>query len=272
IGPLKLHTYGLFLAMAFLLSLYLIQWDSKRSGLDAQKVVDLTFWTLLAGIIGSRVLHILMFPEEYSWSDPIGWIALWNGGLVYQGGLIGGITFCYIFMRKKKMDVWRTADVVLPYLPLAHAVGRLGCFFGYGCCYGKATDSPLGVCFPRIPADISQPATGSPAYVDYFGHLGRQLWSPPVHPTQLYEFFGLLGVFFLLLYLRKHWHPYKGFVFASYLVCYGVLRFFIEIFRGDHNPTRFAGLSDQQVFSILFALAGVGLFLIMRRRPSLRTA
>jgi phosphatidylglycerol:prolipoprotein diacylglycerol transferase len=262
----------MFLAVAFLLSLYLLQRDAKRSGLDPQAIVDLAFWTLLAGIVGSRLLHIIMFYPDYSWSNPLGWIALWNGGLVYQGGLIAGIVFCYVYMRKRGMDVWRTADVVLPYLPLAHAVGRLGCFVGCGCCYGKATNSMFGVCFPRVPADVTQPATGSPAYLDYYGANSHELWSPPVHPTQLYEFAGLLVIFGLLLYLRKNWHPYKGFVFPTYLISYGVLRFFVEMFRGDHNPTRLGGLSDQQVFSILFALAGLVIFFIMRRRPALRTA
>lgn len=272
LGPVTLHTYGLFLAIAFLAALFLIQRDAKRAGLNPQAITDMAFWTLLAAIFASRVRHILMFPDMYAWNDPLGWIAIWRGGLVFDGGLVGAILFCYVYMRWRGMDIWKTADVVLPYLPMAHAIGRLGCFFGFGCCYGKATDLPWGVCFPRIPADPSQVATGSPVYLDQFGSHGHELWSLPVHPTQLYEAVGLLAIFGMLLLMRKKWHPYKGFTLAVYMVSYGTLRFLVEFLRGDHNPTRIAGLSDQQVFSLLLAGIGLILFFTMRRRPALRTA
>lgn len=264
LGPVTLHSYGLMLAIAFLVTLYLVQRDARKFGLDANALTDMCFWTLLAGILGARFLHIVIYPEYYSLDDPIGWIAIWNGGLVFQGGLIAGIIFCYVYLRVKKIDKWLVADAGLPYLAVGHALGRIGCFLN-GCCYGLPTDGACGVSFPRVPSDVSLPATGSPAYLEQFGEHGKALWANPVHPTQLYEFFGLLLMCALLLALRKYWHPFKGFILSAYIVAYGILRFIIEFLRGDNNPTHFGPISDQQVFSLMFVLVGVGIFFVLRR-------
>ncbi len=95
----------------------------------------------------------------------------------------------------------------------------------------------------------------------------KDQWSLTVHPTQLYESFGLLAIFFLLMQLRKRWRPFDGFTLPLYLMFYGALRFFIEFLRGDHNPTHFNDmLSDQQVFCLLFVVVGAVLFTFMSRR------
>lgn len=264
LGPITLHSYGLMMAIAFLVTLYLVQRDATKFGLDPNALTDLCFWTLLAGIVGARVLHIIMYPKFYAFDDPLGWIAIWNGGLVFQGGLMAGILFCYFYLRVKSIDHWLVADVGLPYLAIGHALGRLGCFLN-GCCYGKATNSIFGVSFPRVPDNIAEKATGSPAYLDQFGERGTELWAHPVHPTQLYESVGLIVMCLFLLALRKYWHPFRGFMLAAYIVSYGLLRFFIEFFRGDKNPTHFGALSDQQVFSLVFVVAGLVVFFVLRR-------
>ncbi len=264
LGPVTLHSYGLMLAIAFLVTLYLVQRDAAKFGLDPNALTDMCFWTLLAGILGARFLHIVMYPKFYALTDPIGWIAIWNGGLVFQGGLVAGILFCYFYLRAKRIDKWLVADVGLPYLAVGHALGRLGCFLN-GCCYGKTTSSIFGIRFPRVPHNIAEEATGSPAYLDQFGAHGTELWARPVHPTQLYEFVGLLLMCLFLLALRKYWHPFRGFMLAAYIVAYGLLRFFIEFFRGDKNPTHLGPLSDQQVFSLVFMAAGLAIFYVLRR-------
>jgi prolipoprotein diacylglyceryltransferase len=132
-----------------------------------------------------------------------------------------------------------------------------------------STSLPWGIPFPRVPWDLAQPPTGSPAYLDHVDQY-RELsasvahWSYPVHPTQLYGVLGLLALCGILLSLRKHWHPFAGFTFPLYFMLYGIGRFIVEFFRGDHNPTVFDVLSQQQIFSLVFVAIGVAIFFILR--------
>jgi phosphatidylglycerol:prolipoprotein diacylglycerol transferase len=272
IGPLPIHAYGLLIAVGFLIAVLLMRRDARKVGIDPDTITDTAFWVLLLGIIGTRLLHIVMFPENYSWSDPVGWIAIWRGGLVFQGAIPPAIAYCIYALRKEGVSVWGFADVVVPYVPLAHAFGRLGCFMN-GCCYGSPTEMPWGVCFRRVPADLSEPAIGSPVWLDHVAHYGLSpdaVWTLPVHPTQLYSALGLALMCGFLLYLRKSWRPFIGFTFPLYLMFYGGFRFVVEFFRGDHNPIRLGIFSDQQVFSLLMVVCGAVVYAWLRRRAARR--
>ena len=262
IGPFSVHSYGLMIAAGFIAALYFVRRDARKADIDPLVLTDMAFWTLLVSIAGTRLLYIAMFPEEFSWSDPLGWIAVWQGGLVFQGGPPAGILFCYFYLKRKKLPVWRTADIILPYLPLGHALGRVGCFLN-GCCYGHPSNLPWAIPFRRVPWDLTQPPVGSPPFLDHLRHFSDihegSRWSHPVHPTQLYEAAALLAIMGVLLLLRKKWRPFDGFTLPAYLFLYGVWRFINEFFRGDGNPVHATGLTDQQVFSVLFALVGAGL-------------
>lgn len=272
IGPLPIHTYGTLIAIGFLTALHFIQRDARRAKLDAEVIGNAAFWTLLIGVAGTRVLHIIMFPENYSITDPIGWVALWNGGLVFQGGPPPAIAFLYFYFRKHGVPFWKVVDVAVPYLPLGQAFGRLGCF-AYGCCYGKPTEVAWGISFPRFPKDTGLEAHGSPAYIDHAYH--QHLITPDaahslaIHPTQLYASFGLFALVALLLIIRKHFRSFEAVTLPWYLMLYGVFRFIVEFFRGDHNPTIADALSMQQVFSIGFAICGLILYFVLRRRKDL---
>jgi phosphatidylglycerol---prolipoprotein diacylglyceryl transferase len=266
IGPLSLHTYGLLLALGFLTGLFFVRRGSAKIGIEPDFVNDMGFWALLVALAGTRILHIIMYREDYSWSDPVGWIAVWRGGLVFQGAILPSILFCYWYLRRKGHSFWQFSDIACTFLPLGHAVGRLGCFMN-GCCYGQRTELPWGIPFRRVPWDLEQVATGSPAFMDHcrrFGVSYSDHWSFPVHPTQLYSALGLVAISLLLMLLVKKWHPFTGFVMPLYFILYSGMRFFVESLRGDHNPTHFGDLSDQQVFSLLAIVAGVVLFLVLR--------
>jgi phosphatidylglycerol:prolipoprotein diacylglycerol transferase len=276
IGPVTIHSYGLMIAIGFLVTLRLTQRDAERSGVDPQVIGTLALWGLVFGIVGARLLHILMYPEGYGWSDPVGWIAIWRGGLVFQGALPAGAVYIAYGCRRYKLPFWRIADLTMPYFALAHAFGRIGCFLN-GCCYGVRTDLPWGIRFPRVPWDVSQPATGSPAYYDhcqrYSGlSMNTDHWSYPVHPTQLYGVAGLVALCLILLYLRKHWHPFDGVLMPIYLMFYGTGRFFVEFLRGDHNPMVFGFLSEQQLISVLYGAIGIVLFAFLFQRASAKGA
>ncbi|MBI5091466.1 MAG: prolipoprotein diacylglyceryl transferase [Candidatus Hydrogenedentes bacterium] len=274
IGPLTVHSYGLMMALGFLTSLYFIQREARRAGLDPNVVADLAFWVLLLGLAGARVLHIIMFSDSYSWNDPIGWIAVWRGGLVFQGGPPPAILFGYWYLKRRNMSFWKTVDVGFPYLALGHAFGRIGCFLN-GCCYGLPTSLPWGIRFPRVPFDVGQDATGSPPFLDHVQRFSKismnDQWSLPMHPTQLYEFLALIAICVSLLLLRKYWHPFQGFTMPVYFILYGLWRFFNEYLRGDHNPTHVLALSDQQIFSLAFAVLSVVLFFVLKRFQSTKS-
>jgi len=268
IGPIPIRTYGLMIAIGFLTALFFIQREAKKKGIDPEVISNAAFWALLLGIAGTRVLHIMMFPAQYSWTDPVGWIALWQGGLVFQGGPPVVMVFLYFYFKKYAINFWQVADITAPFLALGHGIGRLGCF-AYGCCYGKPTDSFLGTAFPRYPRDPALALEGSPAYIEHlYSHQIAEgsLWSLPVHPTQLYSFAGLVLIGVLLYLIKRKWQPFYGSILSLYFVFYGIFRFIVEFYRGDRNPTHFGALSDQQVFCFVFIALGVGLFLWLRHR------
>lgn len=269
IGPIPIHSYGVLIAIGFLTAVHFIRRDAQKAGIRPELMTDGAFWVLLLGLAGTRLFHIGMYPEQYSWRDPLGWIAIWKGGLVFQGALPPAIAYVVYLIRKHRLKTWQVADVICPYIPLGHAIGRFGCFLN-GCCYGRPSDLPWAIPFPRIPSDLSVPATGSPPFLDHYYRYtlpADALWSLPVHPTQLYSALSLFGIFFLLFLLRRYWKPFTGFTFPFYLALYGVYRFFVEFLRGDHNPTHFgARLTDQQVMSLVMVLAGLILALILYQR------
>ena len=171
LGPLPVHSYGLMLALGFLAGLFLARRDAPKFGLDPDKIADAAFWVLLLAIAGTRVAFIMMFPEDFSWSKPLGWFAIWNGGLVFQGAIPPAIVFIYYWTRKHKMPFWTVGDLAVPCLALGHAIGRLGCFLN-GCCYGARTELSLAIRFPRVPFEVlyRQPGVSRPC---------TPLWSRP---------------------------------------------------------------------------------------------
>lgn len=254
---IPLHMYGLMIAIGFLIVVQLIQRDARPLGISADDISSMSFGVLFWGAVGTRVLHIIMFPQEYSWSDPVGWIAVWKGGLVFQGAIPAAVLYAWLAMRKRGIPFWIMPDIVMPYVPIAQAFGRLGCFCN-GCCYGVPSKMPWALSFP--PG--SPPASTHPA-------LMGNGWSVPIHPTQLYSVVLLLGMSALMIYLKSRWRPFLGYTFSVYFVLYGIKRFIVECFRGDGNPTNlgFGVLSNQQVFCIGFILFGLALFAYMRKHP-----
>ena len=211
LGPLTIHTYGFFIAVGFLTSINLIKYLAARANLNVDRILDLTFWCLVVGFSGCRILFVITRFDEF-YARPFDIIKIWEGGLVFLGGPMLGIPFAITYIRKHKLPIWKTFDVLTPALVLSHAFGRLGCL-GAGCCYGKPTGTSFGV---RLYSDLVDRA-----------HQGI-----PLHPTQLYESFILFILFGALIYLFHH-KRFDGQVFLSYLLTYPIIRSIIEIFRGD---------------------------------------
>jgi phosphatidylglycerol:prolipoprotein diacylglycerol transferase len=251
IGNFPINTYGVLLALAFLSALLIASRLAARDGLPRERVYDLGLWMLLAAIVGSKVLMLFTEPEYRE--DPSRLISLdfLRSGGVFYGGLIAAVVAGYFLIRRYKLPWWKTADAFAPGIALGNAIGRQGCFAA-GCCWGKPTTMPWGVEFTEAGHEV----TGVP--------LGVHL-----HPTQLYESFGALLIFFFLLWLHRR-KRFSGQVILLYGVLYAVMRFTIEFFRDDPRGdiaglTTLTGLSTSQMLSLIIGITGL-IFLILRWR------
>jgi phosphatidylglycerol:prolipoprotein diacylglycerol transferase len=289
---IPLHIYGLMMATAFIVGIGLSMRQARREGLPdvvlrdadgfemkdskgrpltltaAELVSDLGFHLLVAGLIGSRVLYIITrWDAEYA-REPAKVLRIWEGGLVWYGGLIAATLVAYRFVRKHRISFWPYADILVSSVSLGHGIGRLGCFAA-GCCFGNvARDGfPLTV---RFPAESS-------AWAQHVkDHLisSTAVTSLPVYPTQLFEAGGELLIFLTLLWIRTR-KRFHGQVLLSYFFLYPLLRTVIEMFRGDairgfvfkwpaEGPPML--LSTSQAVSILVAAAGFTLTIVLGRR------
>lgn len=231
-----IHTYGFLMAVAFLVSLKLVLYRAKRQGVGETIIYDLTLVIFISGIVGSRILEVFINFSFYR-AYPLEIFKIWRGGLGFYGGLITAIFVTGIFILKKRLDLWQIADLYTPAIPLGHAIGRIGCFSA-GCCYGKVTSLPWGIVF-KNPYSLAP--------------LGVK-----VHPTQVYSLLGNLTIFFYLLQMEKN-KQYKGQTFVFYTICYSILRFFIEFFRGDERGPMMGSFSLLQGISFLLLGLGIGM-------------
>lgn len=242
IGPFPIHTYGLFAAIGFLAAVGLAVRQAKKQGMAYEKIADLSFWLLLSALLGSRVFYVLVNISYYL-RRPLDVFKMWEGGLVFYGGLALAVPVGIWYIKRKKLDLWQTVDVFAPSLAIAHAIGRLGCFSA-GCCYGKPTDVPWAVTF-------KDPQALAPLGIS-------------VHPTQLYESLGEFAIFVILIALRNR-QMFKGGLFWTYGALYSSLRFIVEFLRGDmERGFILSWLSVSQALSI--ALFAVSVMMLLRFR------
>lgn len=252
IGDFPINTYGVFLALAFLCAILITVKLAERDGLPRQKIYDLSLWMLLASLIGSKILMLFTEPEYRQNLWQLLSLDFLRSGGVFYGGLLGAVIVGYLLMRHYKLPWWRTADACAPGIALGNFFGRQGCFAA-GCCWGDPTTLPWGVKFTELGHQI----TGVP--IDT--HL---------HPTQLYESFAMLIVFFFLLWLHKH-RKFTGQVILFYALLYSVVRFSIEFVRGDPRGdilglTTLTGLSTSQMLSIVVGITALILLIVRSRR------
>lgn len=241
-GPFTVFSYGVMLVAAFLVVAWLMERDAKRlpplrAVLKPPQVIDWACLVMLSGVVGARLLFIAKYWEVFR-VHPWEMLAIWHGGLIWYGGFFGGLLTVVVYARVIGVSFLRMMDQCIPYIPLAHAIGRLGCFLN-GCCYGKITHAWYGVTFP--------------------GHPGPRI------PTQIIEAMLLCALFMALRRLqRTSVMNRRGRIFALYLVGYGLLRFAVEFLRGDQTVLWF-GLTVQQDVSLVLVAGGCLLWMGARR-------
>ncbi|HYJ96143.1 MAG TPA: prolipoprotein diacylglyceryl transferase [Vicinamibacterales bacterium] len=234
LGPLTVYSYGVLLAASYLLGLRLAMTRAKRWGLDANRVLDLGIYIIIAALIGAKLMLLFVDFDQFRRS-PWELLALARSGGVFYGGLILAVAVAFWYIARHRMPFWTTCDVFAPGIALGHVTGRLGCFAA-GCCYGKPTDVPWAVIFtnPLAAANVGTP-------------LGI-----PLHPTQLYEAGAELLILVLLLATERKGKLFAGRTFWSYMFLYAVSRFIIEIYRGDPRGA-ILGFSTSQFISLVLA-------------------
>lgn len=242
IGSITIYTYGFFVFIGTVSGYLLGLSQAKKENISQETFSDIFFWSILTGFISARLTYILVeFPNflAHPWQ-----ILLSRSGFVFLGGMLGGLLTFWLLSIKYKINFKKLTDTMAASLALGHAFGRIGCFF-YGCCWGKPTNSIIGVLFPH----------DSPA-----GQCGLK-----VIPTQLIEasfLFILAGT----LWIKSKKKDFDGQIFILYLFSYGCFRFIIEFFRDDPRGS-ILGLSTSQIISILIVIIAVFMKINWSKKP-----
>lgn len=244
IGPFKLYSYGLMLAIGVIAAFMVAEKRSPKKGLDPEQIFSLGIWCAVGGFLGAKVLYLIteyekLFAGRMTFRDVM-------YGFVVYGGIIGGILAGYLYCKVKKMNFLKYFDLVMPSIALAQGFGRIGCFLA-GCCYGRETDAWYGMEFNHSV---------------YYNMIGVK-----VIPTQLIMSVANFVHFFLLVFIaNKIYKTGKdGVIAGCYLLFYSIGRFLIEFLRND--PRGGVGvLSTSQFISLFIFAAGVGMVLFFGLR------
>jgi phosphatidylglycerol:prolipoprotein diacylglycerol transferase len=248
-GPVKIFTYGFMLALAFLTAIYISGREAQRLGLPVAKFYDLCFFIIVAALVGSRLVYVIMELPTFL-ARPWKIFALWEGGLVFHGGLILALGVAVYYIRRHHLP-WRlTLDALAVGMPMGQFFGRIGCFMA-GCCWGSPSDLPWAVTFLN-PQSLC-PVRGV-----------------PLHPAQLYEALLALGIFGVIYGFRTR-KRYPGQLIMIYFCLAGMVRFVVEFFRSSEDyrgPIIWDAMPLTQVLALGIALVSGALLLWYNWRMS----
>ncbi len=234
-GSIIVYSYGFMIAVGILSALLLALYRAKKLGFSTSVIMDLGIYGVVGGFVGAKLLFwIIEFPLMFTYPNYF-FETLSNGFVVY-GGIFGGAVTGYFYCKIKKLDFWAYLDLIVPSIALAQGFGRMGCF-GVGCCYGRETNSFIGIIFKN------------------------SLYAPngiPLIPTQLFSSVGDFIIAGILLYYSSKFKR-KGQVAGLYMILYSIGRFIIEIFRGD--PRGNIGILSTSQFICIFTFF-IGIYIL----------
>jgi phosphatidylglycerol:prolipoprotein diacylglycerol transferase len=243
-----LHTFGVFLAAAYLAALWWLMGGARREGVDSERAAGLGLWAIIGAVLGAKALMVLRFLPDYLANPADLWsLATLQSAGDFYGGFFGALIASLLFFaRHREIPRWRMADLCGPAIALGQAIGRIGCFMA-GDDYGRPTGVPWAVVF-RDPEATE--IGGTP--------LGVSL-----HPVQLYESLACLGLFLFLVWLARH-KRFDGEIILAYSILYAVTRFLLEYLRGDMDRGLvFGGLfSTSQFAAIVVVVVCMPLFVL----------
>lgn len=239
IGNMDIYWYGIIIASAVLLSLFLMKRDKNKFGINWDDFTTFIIWAIVIGIVCARIYYVAFKWDIYSQNiNEI--FKIWHGGIAIYGGIIGAILTAIIFCKVKKVNFLNLCDFCAPYLALAQSIGRWGNFINREA-FGTETDSFLGMGL-------------------YDNTLAQYVF---VHPAFLYESLITLSIFIILKLVKKN-RKFEGQLFYLYMILYGIGRVFVEGMRTD--SLMLGNIRISQILAILFAVAFIVLYVIKARK------
>lgn len=247
IGNFPVTSHGVFIVLSILAGAWFARRTLRRYGFDPELIWEFIPYAALGGVIGARLWEVV-FAWEYYGQNPADIIKIWEGGASIQGGIVGGLIGGIWFVRSRKLDFWRLADLVAPGLILGQGIGRLTAEVLAGDAYGRPTGMEFGIVYPP----------GTPAYAAY--------GSVPLWPAEIFEGLWDLAVVWILLRLLARSRT-PGAVFLAYVALYSLGRFYLEFLRGDSLMV--FGMKAAQLTSLLAAVLALGLYLwrLLQTKP-----
>ena len=244
LGNFELRSYGVIVALSFLVGLWLSSKEAERKGLDPKLIQDFAVYALFGGIVGARIYFVMFSELAYFLENPWQILAVWHGGIGVIGSLFGGALVALWYSGKKEISFLKLGDTLAPGIALGQTIGQFACLFN-GDSYGRPTELPWAITY-------TDPRSLAPLNV-------------PLHPIEIYEMAAYFLVFLVVWNMRKKYQA-DGFAFLGYLSAYGVARFFVEFFRG--HPAVFAwGIPAAQVFAAAMTLISLAGFLLLYKAP-----
>jgi len=251
-GSFEITTFGLMMFLAFVAAGWVLTRQFRRYGLSEELASTVVMAAALGGIVGAKIYYAILYR---SWHELFA-----RAGLVWYGGLIGGLLACSYVVIRNRVDWLVAADAAAPALAIGYALGRIGCFL-VGDDYGAPTNGWWGVAFPK-----GSPPTTAYALRDFGVHVDPAIPDDAilkVHPTQIYESLSALVMFAILMALVRKPHR-RGRAFAAFLVMMGIERFLVEFVRAKDD--RFLGpFTVAQLISVVLIIAGI--VMALRRGP-----
>ncbi|HIT23013.1 MAG TPA: prolipoprotein diacylglyceryl transferase [Candidatus Faecimonas intestinavium] len=241
LGPIQIYWYSIFIFIGMLVACFLIYKEAKKRGIEEDFLVNLTFNTIIIGIIGARLYYVL-FNFSYYLDNPVEIFQIWNGGLAIHGGIIAGLLFIIYYCKKHEVNLWKILDIIVVGLIIAQAIGRWGNFFNseaYGPITTAAHLKSLGI--PQFIID------------------GMYILGEYRQPTFFYESVWCLFGFLAMLIIRQYKYLKIGQLTSFYLIWYGIIRFIIEAMRTD--SLMLGPLKMAQLVSLVFIVSGIIIFI-----------
>lgn len=242
LGIVQIYWYSIFILLGVLFAIFIIYKEMRKQGLSKDIILDMSFYSIVIGIIGARIYYVL-FNLDYYLTNPIEIIEIYKGGLAIHGGLIAGCSYLIYFTKKNKLNTLKILDIIVVGVILGQSIGRWGNFFNQEA-FGKVTTYQ----------------TLQNSHIPKFVINGMYINGEYYTPTFFYESISSIIGFIILLFIRKNEKLKTGQLSGFYLIWYSINRFFIEGLRTD--SLMLGSIRIAQLVSLF--LITIGLFLILK--------